>query len=397
MGLTNLLQEVYNRTGVEGNYTDVLLHILKERHFWPSIKIKKFRDDKNLCLLHNSYKDKDNVNEFKELYDECRSVVLDFSRSMGNNVVINCASSIPVRMSVDEYGSIVDMNDRCYISMEGTMITTYFHNGKWIFGSSCCPDINSSKFSHPTKTHGYMMDEALYEIYKNNVDISNPNISVELRNLFTLNLSPLYSFSSINEGIHYLSSNGGHSLIIKRNNQLFKIGNKELLRKEEVNANNYNIWYNLFYVYMLQKPNYNINEYLNEFYVNSGKPFEIGTLLNPYEDVDMIFKILTDIIYNLYISTTNYYPKYKRFKVNMDIDKTLSPVIRFHLAQLRYKQTIIYTKAIITKDEVFTYLCHFNNIKNIKKLIYHISTTHIYNIQPVIIELFKKMNQNLNN
>jgi len=116
-----------------------------------------------------------------------------------------------------------------------------------------------------------------------------------------------------------------------------------------------------------------------------------------FDDVDMIFKILTEVIYNLYISTTNYYPKYKRFRVNMDIDRTLSPVIRFHLAQLRHKQTVIYTKAIINKDDVYKYLCHFNNIKNIKKLIYHVSTTHIYNIQPVIIELFKKMNQNLNN
>jgi len=300
MALNNLLQDVYNRTVVDGNYTEVLLNILKERHIWPSIKIKKFKENKHLCLLHNSYKDKDNVNEFKELYDECRSVVLDFSKSMGNNVVINCASSIPVRMSVEEYSHILDMNDRCYISMEGTMVTTYYHNGKWIFGSSCCPDINSSKFSHPTKTHGYMLDEVLYDIYKNNVDINNPNISNELRNLFTANLSPLYSyefilvhyenkhiidytnelgneykclfhintknritlldtretdnkpleylgiryphkFSNVNEGINYLMTNGGHSLIIKRDNQLYKIGNKEMLRKEEVNANNYNI------------------------------------------------------------------------------------------------------------------------------------------------------------
>jgi len=457
MVLSDLLQEVYNRSGIDGNYIDNLLRILKERHFWPSIKIKKFKDNKSLCLLHNSYKDKDNVNEFKELYDECRSVVLDFSRSMGNNVVINCASSIPIRMNVEEYGSIMDMNDRCYISMEGTMITCYYHNGNWIFGSSCCPDINSSKFSHPTKTHGYMLDEVLYEIYKTNVDINNPNISMELRKLFTGNLSPLYSyefilvhyenkhildytnelgmeykylyhintknritlndtgetdnkpleylgiryphkFMNVGEGINYLMTNGSNAIIIKRESQLFKIGTNELLRKEEVNANNYNIWYNLFYVYMLQKPNYNVNEYLTEFYINNGKICENITL-NPYDDINTIFNVLTLILYNLYIATTNYYPKYKRFKVNMDIDRTLNPVIRFHLAQLRYKQTIIYTKAIITKDDVFKYLCHFNNIKNIKKLVYHISTVmanDMYNIPQSIIDLFKQMNENLN-
>ena len=302
-----------------------------------------------------------------------------------------------------------------------------------------------------------MLDEVLYEIYKTNVDINNPNISMELRNLFTGNLSPLYSyefilvhyenrhiidytnelgmeykylyhintknritlndtgetdnkpleylgiryphkFMNVGEGINYLMTNGSNAIIIKRESQLFKIGTNELLRKEEVNANNYNIWYNLFYVYMLQKPNYNVNEYLTEFYINNGKICENITL-NPYDDINTIFNVLTLILYNLYIATTNYYPKYKRFKVNMDIDRTLNPVIRFHLAQLRYKQTIIYTKAIITKDDVFKYLCHFNNIKNIKKLVYHISTVmanDMYNIPQSIIDLFKQMNEKLN-
>jgi len=52
-------------------------------------------------------------------------------------------------------------------------------------------------FSNKDKTHGYMFDEILYEIYKNQVDINDPNISSVLRNLFTSNLSPLYSYDFV--------------------------------------------------------------------------------------------------------------------------------------------------------------------------------------------------------
>jgi hypothetical protein len=332
--------------------------------------------------------------------------------------------------------------------MDGTLITTYFHNGMWFFGSSCCPDINSSKFSHPSKTHGYMLDEVLYEIYKNNVELNDPNISITLRNLFTSNLSPLYSyvfvlihhenrhiidykkefgedfkflyhlntknrlslidedisskpleylgikyaykFAKIDDAINFVSTNE-NAIIVKRNNQLFKIANNHSLHLEEVHSNNYNIFYNLLYVYMLQKPNYSIIDYINEFYPNE----VFSTTIQ--EDIHIIFNVISNILYNLYISTTNYYPKYKRFKVNLDVDKTLYPVLRFHLAQLRHQQRTSYSKAIITNEEVFNYLCHMNNVKNIKKLIFCLSTNNIYNIPDVIIETFKRVLTNLSN
>jgi len=140
---------------------------------------------------------------------------------------------------------------------------------------------------------------------------------------------------------------------------------------------------------MLQKNNYDINSYIQEFY-----PDMINNQ-SAQVDISQIFAIMTDIIYNLYITTTNYYPKYKRFKTNLDIDRTLSPLIRFHLAQLRNQQTTLYSKAIITKKEVFDYLCHSNNIKNIKKLVLHFSTSLIYDIPTELIEIFKRVHINL--
>jgi hypothetical protein len=154
--LEMLIQEVFDKCS-DTNYPNTLIQILKNNHFWPVIKVKKFKNNNNLCLLHNSYKRND-VTEFQDLYDKCRSVVLDFSKSIGNNVVISISNSIPIRSTISNYmNSIMETSDNCYTALDGTGVTVYYHNGNWHFGSSSCPDINSSKFSNKDKTHGYML------------------------------------------------------------------------------------------------------------------------------------------------------------------------------------------------------------------------------------------------
>ena len=143
---------------------------------------------------------------------------------------------------------------------------------------------------------------------------------------------------------------------------------------------------------MLQKQNYNINEFVKEFYSdNSDIPSNI------YEIVNNIFNIIKQILYNLYISTTKFYPKYNRFKIDLDMDRNLNPLIRFHLAQLRHQQVTIYKKKIINENNVFKYLCHSNNIKNIQKLISHISKNDLYNLTPDIISVFTTFSNLLEN
>jgi len=199
-------------------------------------------------------------------------------------------------------------------------------------------------------------------------------------------------FKNANDAIEYLNNNPMSFIIVKKEQRLYKVSTDKILHLEEVNANNYNIWYNLIYVYMLQKPNYNINEYLKEFI----KEDQIETYKDSYENINMTFKTICDLLYNLYVATTNYYPKYKRFKVNLDLDKTLAPVFRFHLAQLRYKQVSLYTKGIIKQEEVFKYLCHSNNIKNIKKIINHLSIAkNKYDIPTDVINKIVELNKNL--
>lgn len=447
--LESIVKEVFAKC-TDNNYPNTLIEILKTHHYWPSIKVKKFKNNTHLCLLHNSYK-RDDVTEFQDLYDSCRSVVLDFSKSIGNNVVISITNSIPIRSTISNYmNTISEPTDNCYIALDGTTITVYYHNGNWHFGSSSCPDINTSKFSNKEKSYGYMFDEILYSIYRNQVNIDDPNISSILRNLFTSNLSPLYSydfviihsdnkhvidysemmgdnykhlfhintrnritlqeeniensplaylgikyphkFSNVREALEYASENN-YGIIVKKSNKLYKISNDNILHKEEVNAYNYNKWYNILYIYMLQKQNYNINEFVKEFYPedNSDIPENINEIVNN------IFTVMKQIIYNLYISTTKFYPKYNRFKIDLDMDRNLNPLMRFHLAQLRHQQITIYKKKIINENNVFKYLCHSNNIKNIQKLISHISKNDVYNLPQDVILIFNTFSHLLEN
>ena len=80
----------------ENSYANCLIYLLKKYHFWPFMKVKKFKGRSDIVLLHNSYLRK-NVDNFKELYEQCRSVVLDFSLE-NNNIVVTYANSTPERI-----------------------------------------------------------------------------------------------------------------------------------------------------------------------------------------------------------------------------------------------------------------------------------------------------------
>jgi hypothetical protein len=53
--------------------------------------------------------------------------------------------------------------------------------------------------------------------------------------------------------------------------------------------------------------------------------------------------------------------------------------------------------ACLTEDNVFNYLCHSNNIKNIQKLINHFATVKNYDIMPELIIEFAGLSNLLEN
>lgn len=438
--LIKLTYEKYNINLGNIKYADCILNIFKEYHYYPLLKVKKFKNNDNLVLIHNSYK-KDNIDHFKQLYDECRSVVLDFSAI--NNVVITYANSIPERVKNNDYlNHLYNINDKCYVALDGTMITVYNYNNEWYFGTTSCPNVNSSIFSHPTKKHGDMLNEVLYNIFK----VNNEKI---LRELFTNNLNPLYSyefvlvhhenkhiidytnelgenykflfhintknritlceesiedhplenigilysylFESIDKALLHLNTHENcYGIIIKNNNKIYKISNDKILHQEEYDPCNYNIWYNLLYVYMLNRPDYKIANYINTYGKN--KYIKIYDNLNNEIDptylIHTVISTIKDVLYNLYITTTKYYPKYNRFKANMDLDKSFDSLIRFHLAQLRHLQIILYKKHILVQKNILYYLCHINNINNIKNIIKYFTINNKFNIPDDKLYLF---------
>lgn len=147
------------------------------------------------------------------------------------------------------------------------------------------------------------------------------------------------------------------------------------------------------FVYMLSKHDYKINDYIKNYGNTFTNPVDDeGNAIDPTYLIHTVVSTIKDIIYNLYISSTKYYNKYKRFKTNMDLDKTFNPIIRFHLAQLRYQQITIYSKKILTPNNIHYYLCNSNNIKNIKVLINHFANNNNYNIPDKKIKLFSILN-----
>ena len=430
------------------SYATSLIKTLKKYHFWPSIQVKKFKDNDNLVLLHNTYK-RDDVGRFKEIYEQCRSIVLDFSLQLNNNVVVSYANNIPVRIDINEYSQSSDDTDKYHEAYDGTMISVYNYNNKWHFGTSSCPDVNSSKFSNPKKSHGEMLDEVLLTYFRSHVSEAEiaqgytAEISAKLRSLFTAHLDPhlayefvlLHSdnthivdyaniygsgykmlfhinsknrinlsemdigtlplaeiglaypryFANLTDAHNHITNFVSYGFVVKKitpsGMKLFKISSADIEFKEDTDPCNPNIWHNLLTVYMKNRKDFQINDYIRTYASDITLPIDDkGRTIDPTYLIHTMISTLKDVLYNLYVTTTTYNTKTKRFKMNKELDMQFPPVIRFHLAQLRYKQQNENQNAMIRSKDVYQYLCQCNNIKNIKLLITLFATTVGYGI-----------------
>lgn len=440
---------LFNKMNSTETYAVCLEKVLKKYHLWPYMKVKKFKDNDNIVLLHNTYNYTDIDVEYKKLYDECRSLVLDFKLTTNNNIVVSYANSIPTRISINQYMNMQLSNPSFKEAYDGTMITCYNYDNKWYFGTSSCPDVNDSKFN-PEKSHGYMFDEFLMQKYRQHFteeELQNNNekaISEKLRFLFTNNLDTsiayefvllhhenkrfidytnvlgenykvlihinsknrytleeidisnkpleilgLYyprTFQDVNEAFNYISTNpNSYGFIVRDVSEngvkLYKISPDNITFKEDTNPLNHNVWHNLLIVYMKNRQDFKINDYIKMYAENLVLPIdEKNRPIDATYLIHTMISTLKDVLYKLYIMTTTYNPKTNRFKMNKELDKQFPPVIRFHLAQLRYRQQKIHTKSIIRPKEVYYYLCHCNNVKNIKTLIHLLSTNIGYDI-----------------
>lgn len=178
----------------DDSYANCLIRVLKKYHMWPLLQVKKFKNDDFLVLLHNSYQITEVEDSFKELYSQCRSIVLDFTDAVDETVVVSYANNIPVRISAENYSHIMTATDWYQEAYDGTSVTVYNYKDTWHFGTSTCTDINFSKFSNPNKSHGEMLNEVLMHNFRSYFtdeelvfgDINA--IETKLRGIFTSHL-----------------------------------------------------------------------------------------------------------------------------------------------------------------------------------------------------------------
>jgi len=437
------------------SYANCLILLLKKYHLWPFMKVKKFKGRSDIVLLHNTYLRK-NVDNFKELYEQCRSVVLDFSLNCNNNIVVTYANSIPERIDYNNYiNSLYSQEDKIYEAYDGTIITVYNYKDEWYFGTSSCPDANSSKFSHPTKKHGNMFDEILFKYFKKYITaeevsvLTTDEISSKIRGLFVQNLDPNMAyefiivhhenkhiidytgllgdnymemfhintkqrdtlvendiissiipsliehgvkyplqFNNINEAYTYINTTPySYGLIVKKNVEgkmkLYKISTDAINYREETDPCHPNVWMNILSVYMKNKTEYTIKDYIANYNPNINLPLDNnGQKIDPTYLVHTIISTIKDSLYSYYKATTIYYPNYNRYKMNKDMDKQFPAIIQYHLAQLRNLQINTYKSKIINMGNVYHYLCQCNDINNIKTLIQFFASNPINEMSP---------------
>ena len=148
----------------------------------------------------------------------------------------------------------------------------------------------------------------------------------------------------------------------------------------------------MIWIYQQNRDDFHINDYIKTYTKNIEYPVDnTGVFLDPTYIIHTVISTIKDILHNLYITTTQYYPKYNRFKMSKDIDKQLPPILQFHLAQLRHKQITEYT-SLITINGVFHYLCHSNSVNNIISLINFFATHAGYDIPPRASMCFSVLN-----
>jgi hypothetical protein len=437
------------------SYANCLILLLKKYHLWPFMKVKKFKGRSDIVLLHNTYLRK-NVDNFKELYEQCRSVVLDFSLNCNNNIVVTYANSIPERIDYNNYiNSLSSQEDKIYEAYDGTIITVYNYKDEWYFGTSSCPDANSSKFSHPTKKHGNMFDEILFKYFKKYITaeevsvLTTDEISSKIRGLFVQHLDPNMAyefiivhhenkhiidytgllgdnymemfhintkqrdtlvendiissiipslieygvkyplqFNNINEAYTYINTTPySYGLIVKKNVEgkmkLYKISTDAINYREETDPCHPNVWMNILSVYMKNKTEYTIKDYIANYNPNINLPLDNnGQKIDPTYLVHTIISTIKDSLYSYYKATTIYYPNYNRYKMNKDMDKQFPAIIQYHLAQLRNLQINTYKSKIINMGNVYHYLCQCNDINNIKTLIQFFASNPINEMSP---------------
>ena len=404
--------------------TTDIVGIIRKYKFWPALQVKKLYANPNIVLLHNTYKRTD-VAYFQELYDQCRSVVIDLSADNNKHIVVSYSQCIPIRFTDTEYLKIANPNDKYEIGYEGTVITVYNYDDIWYFGTTSCPSVDSSRFFHPTKSHGQMMNEALAKMsgselptnkkdgndlrikFTNDLDKNKAYsfILVHHENKHIMDYTPVLgenymtlirlntidrttlqiidedkesTFSNASDAINHLRNNNtAYAIIVNTHDgKILKVSLDGIVEREENDLGNPNVWQNMLWVYIKNRPNYKITDYQAEYAKDLVIPKTVRDReLAPTYLIHTVICTMRDILFKLYNLTTTYDLENQRYVLNKDADSIYPSIIRFHLAQLRNIQITKHKFATITDKAVYQYICHNQSLKNLRLLIKYFGET----------------------
>jgi|APGre2960657404_1045060.scaffolds.fasta_scaffold00823_7 hypothetical protein len=364
MGLNELLEIVQKSipdNGLDTGAGDcidenmkIMISIMKKYRFYPAIKVKKYFDNSGLVLLYNSYK-RGGVEAFQQLFNECRSVVLDIRNLKEANVVVSLAQVTPIRISAEAASATVAHGTfeavTFNVAYEGTTVYVYEFNGKWYFSTSTSPTINSSRYHDPEKTHGDMLDDALKRMFPANATAEAADVRKSLTD--TLDKNKAYGFIIVHhkntyytdysqefgenyaELIHmHTRSRGGPGnmsvddltdqplasigiryaksfetmdaalehvhgetpsfgvIATTSDGKLFKITKEAQLLREEFDIGHPNKWHNMLWVYMKNRADFKIKRYIEEFSPDFNDPRAVTSRGKPLDPTYLIHTVM---------------------------------------------------------------------------------------------------------
>jgi hypothetical protein len=124
-------------------------------NFNNKLFIKKISE--TILLIHNNY-NKEYKDEMADLFNECKSIVIDISNKP--KIVSYTHDNIKYYVLEDYIMTPDDLYEESY---EGTLISVFFHDERWILTTSRCSDIEKSYYYNKNKNFSIMFDECLQE------------------------------------------------------------------------------------------------------------------------------------------------------------------------------------------------------------------------------------------
>lgn len=424
--LLHLISKVFSTEILENDnkfYTrfKALNQLLRVEGHWPSIQTKRFFDNSGLVLIYNSHKNYDMNQSATPFHKEARSVVVNLeAETPEQSIVSSLSSDTPVRMSDKMYLEINKDTDILETGYEGTMISVYFHRDKWYFSTSTCPNINSSRYFHPTKTHGEMLNEFLAKTNPDGLDDPRQRLTEQLdtertymfvlvhhENRHLMDYTPLFGsayselfhistqhmgveepihdrplenlgvryptrFEMVESAMYWLKQEPvSYAVIVKREDgSILKVCQEDTIFKEEVDLGNANPWHNMLWIFLKNRPDFTVANYAR------GKRFQQvlgkdGRPLSPTFVIHSALSAMTSFLHNLYHASTYYNLATKQLVFKAKMDKEYSPIIRFHLVQLRNIQKNQLPDRLVNMKVVSDYLRNHQTMKNIRMLIAH--------------------------